>query len=436
MDMLASVFIYPTIWLAKILSTLSITLKKGSGTAIPGLFIEKYTPWVTQYYNNKFKEIIFISGTNGKTTTRALLAHIYETNGEKIVTNRGGANIFRGIASSLVLSTDIWGNVSSSTLILEVEEATLPKLTRYIKPDKLILTNIFRDQLDAYGEIDTTLEFFRKGIANCSDDLQIIINGDDQKLLSILKEGQNTTQFKLEDKARKPEFETTETVNINPLGEKMTASQIQMTDNSETQFVINKDNANFLVTTLLPGDYNIYNILASLCVALPKFDHRAIESVATFKPVFGRGEVIQVGKANLHLFLVKNPVGFDEVLHFIHQTNADKPVNICFIINDAIADGKDVSWLWDIKLEDFRVKQKVGKVLTSGERGLDMLLRLEYGGYNVKITDNINKIESLIEEISTQNADFYLLSTYTALLYTRKEIEKYTNLSSITAVGN
>jgi lipid II isoglutaminyl synthase (glutamine-hydrolysing) len=435
--MIVSLCIYPTVWLAKLLFYLSKSIKGGSGTSLPGLFIEKYIPWVLGYFDDKFDEIILITGTNGKTTTRALLAHIYEDNGVNIVTNRGGANIFRGIASSLVLDPQ-WRDTSRSrTLILEVEEATLPKLTKYIKPDKLVITNIFRDQLDAYGEIDSTLQFFKDAIAQSSHgkNLEIIINGDDHKLLTVVPKDTSVVLFGLSD-AHKPKYEKTDILHTVLTKSTVKAINIQSYQGNQSAFDLDIDSVSFSTSTQLPGTYNIYNILAAAAVAYPVFGDKISQSITTFKPVFGRGEQINIGDSLLHLFLVKNPAGFDEVLNFISKTNPDNAVNMSFLINDNIADGKDVSWLWDIDIETFVEKQPIGKIMTSGTRGLDMLLRLEYAGCDVKIDDNYDNIGEMIEVMSRQKKEYYVLCTYTALTATRSILEIYTRLSKITDAGN
>jgi lipid II isoglutaminyl synthase (glutamine-hydrolysing) len=434
--MLTSLLIYPTIWLSKILYRLTLLTKRGSGTSLPGLFIEKYIPWILGYFNGRFDEIIMITGTNGKTTTRALIAHIYEANDVNIVTNRGGANIFRGIASSLVLDVDILGRTKSKTLILEVEEATLPKLTKYIKPHKIVFTNIFRDQLDAYGEIDHTLDFFRKALENCNDNIEIIINQDDEKLLTILPPDKLVTLFGLGDSIQKPQYEKNNiAVSVDPYSIFL-ATDVKIGLNGGTDIEIQNAGNDYTINTLLPGNYNIYNVLAAIAVTFPKFDQNSFEPISHFQPVFGRGEEITVGSAKFYMHLVKNPAGFDEVLNFIRSTNQEQPINIAFLINDNIADGKDMSWLWDINIEDFILNQEIAKVYTSGQRGLDMMLRMEYGGANTSISNHYSNMENMVDEFSKSDKVYYILSTYTALLRARSIIEQYTTLTKITDSGN
>ncbi|MBC7472482.1 MAG: DUF1727 domain-containing protein [candidate division SR1 bacterium] len=434
--MLISILIYPTIWLSKILYRLTLLTKRGSGTSLPGLFVEKYIPWILGYFNGKFDEIIMVTGTNGKTTTRALIAHIYEANDVNIVTNRGGANIFRGIASSLMLDVDIWGRTKSKTLILEVEEATLPKLTMYIKPNKLIFTNIFRDQLDAYGEIDHTLDFFKNAIANCNKNLEIIINKDDTKLLTIIPPNKQVIFFGLGDDIQKPNYEKNNTIVDIRSHPAFFATKITSLSDNSTNIEVQNGANTYSINTLLPGNYNVYNVLAALAVTYHKFGRNAFEPISYFQPVFGRGEEIQVGKAKFCMHLVKNPAGFDEVLNHIRSTNQNSSISIAFLINDNIADGKDMSWLWDINIENFITNQKISQIHTSGQRGLDMMLRMEYAGAVVNIDNHYSNIENMIDDFSKHNKVYYILSTYTALLKARSILEQYTTLTKITDSGN
>lgn len=434
--MLTSILIYPTIWLSKILYRLTLLTKRGSGTSLPGLFIEKYIPWILGYFNSRFDEIIMVTGTNGKTTTRALIAHIYEANDVNIVTNRGGANIFRGIASSLVLDVDIWGRTKSKTLILEVEEATLPKLTKYIKPSKLIFTNIFRDQLDAYGEIDNTLNFFKDAITNCKNEFEIIINKDDSKLLTIVPTNKQVTLFGLGNNIQKPKYEKNDIITNIDTRSIFLATKITSLPNDGINIEVKDETNSYNINTLLPGNYNVYNVLAALAVTHTVFGKNTFEPISNFQPVFGRGEEIQVNKAKFCMHLVKNPAGFDEVLKHIRSTNETNPINIAFLINDNIADGKDMSWLWDINIENFILNQKVSQIYTSGQRGLDMMLRMEYAGAEVNIANHYNNIENMVDNFSKHDKVYYILSTYTALLKARGILEQYTTLTKITDSGN
>jgi lipid II isoglutaminyl synthase (glutamine-hydrolysing) len=430
--MLLQIAIIPLSWLVKILAFGSRLARKGSGTSISGLLVEKYFPWVIGYFEGKFEEVVYISGTNGKTTVRALAVRIYEENGVGVTSNIGGANIFRGIASSLILNTNWLGVPKNKVAILEVEEATLPRLTSYLKPTKLVLTNIFRDQLDAYGEIDATLGFFSRAIELAGPGLEIVANFDDKKLLNSIPEGSQITAFSVFDE-NKIGYEATETNTKLKIKNAFEAQNIE-SGAGNTKFNVNTKGKQLKITTLLPGNYNISNILAAAAIAYPRFKDGIVKSIANFLPVFGRGEEVLVGDNKIKLFLVKNPAGFDQVLEYI--SGDAEPKNIAFVINDNIADGKDVSWLWDIGLEKFAQKNKLEKLYTSGTRGLDMLLRLEYTGQKVIAENNYKTISELVEKLVDEDQTTYMLCTYTALLSLRKELARYVKMPKITDSGN
>jgi lipid II isoglutaminyl synthase (glutamine-hydrolysing) len=424
--------------LAKFLAYVSQKLGKGSGTALPGLIVERRFMDVLGPIADQFEEIILISGTNGKTTTRAILVDIYEKNGIAVCTNRGGANILRGIASSLLLNLDNKGKITSRVAILEVEEASLPKLVKYVSPDIVILTNIFRDQLDAYGEIDQTIGYFKQAlvIAQARKPLKLYINADDHKLLTAAQGFKGQIYgfgLNLPD-TKKPDYEDQSTQVATDYIAKFIGYNVR----SNSFQVATNDNLIHKLTTLLPGVYNQYNVMAAFLVGYLRFTVMAIQPIADFKPVFGRGEdiILENGK-KLQLFLIKNPAGFNQVLSWIKDSNTKKPsLNLAILINDNIADGRDVSWLWDSDLESFITAQPTKYFFTGGTRGADMLLRLEYAGLEAKTNQNLTNYERLLEKINSTGEDFIVLATYTALMDFRKILAIKSNLKQITEKGN
>ena len=423
-------------YLAKLLAFVSQVLKKGNGTALPGLIVERRFLDILEPIGQQFEEIIFISGTNGKTTTRAILVDIYEQNGVAVCTNRGGANILRGVASTLLLNLDYTGKSKTKVAILEVEEASMPKLSKYITPDKIILTNIFRDQLDAYGEIDQNIGYFKQSLALAQNKkpVKLYINADDQKLLTA------TSGFKGEiygfdlnlPATQKPDFESNTTQDID-----FTAHFTAYSVKANSFQVVTGDNVIHKLSTRLPGVYNLYNVLAAFIVGYEKFGVSTINPVVNFQPVFGRGENVELPNGKqLQLFLIKNPAGFNLVLDWINDSYSTQNINLAIMINDNIADGRDVSWLWDSDLETFVSTQSLNKILTSGSRGEDMLLRLQYAGAKLKPGDNVPNLTELYSQILDANQDFLVLCTYTALLDFRKILSNNIEMTQITQQGN
>jgi lipid II isoglutaminyl synthase (glutamine-hydrolysing) len=431
-------------YLSKILVFVLKTLRLGSGTTLPGLVFEKYYPAIPARLCRGVDKIILVTGTNGKTTTRSLLVKIFEDNGVSICTNLGGANIMRGIVSTMLANWNWKGQPKIKTMILEVEEATMPILTKYINPAQIVITNIFRDQLDAYGEIDQTLAFFKQSIEQTTSD--IIINTDDQKLLQILKGiNRNITGFGIEDKNIKMlDFEKSSCqIRIN-FDQQIIASKIthkNLIAHIETNWLEQKKlKNNFEIQTNLLGTYNIYNALAALACTFPIFEHNAVDCITKAQPVFGRGEKISYRNKEIWLFLVKNPAGMNQVCDLISTNFRGEKIKVSFLVNDKIADGKDVSWLWDCEFEEFVAINHKFEYCTSGTRGLDMLLRLEHAGAKVKLKNNFDNIEAMLDKnIYNFNADkekHIILATYTAILKVRKLIGERVKISNISDEGN
>ena len=425
------------VFLARALRFLAKLLRKGSGTSLPGLLIEKYYPQILKPLAQKYSTIILISGTNGKTTTRSILAHLFRSNNQKICTNSGGANIYRGLASSILFDFNLLQNKpNSDTLILEVEEATLPRLSQYLKANYLILTNVFRDQLDVYGEIEQTGKYFETAINNLTQksNLNLVFNAEDPQLVNLINRLDiskiNLAGFELKvDVSQKPKFEGNLQALI-PKYQLATADKIIL-DNNTSEFDFEYKNQKVHCELNLSGIYNIYNALGAMLVARDVLKLENFEALKSLTKVFGRGETVKIGSNTLQLFLVKNPAGFEQVLGSFKNRTKDK---LIILINDNIADGRDVSWLWDTNFERYyeNLQKSFESFKTGGSRGFDILLRLQMAGFDVKPEDNFQDLSQLQAQIKTStNAHFTICATYTALLEIRKLIGTEVSLAAI-----
>lgn len=409
----------------ELVSLASRALGKGKGTSISGIVVEKKIPWILKYFSNKYKKIILITGTNGKTTTRNLTTSIFKQAGYKTVSNLGGGNIYRGIATTFFKDLNFFLIPKSDIAIIEVEEATLPKLSKYLRADYLVLTNIFRDQLDVYAEIDKTLEFFDTSINNINllnSNATIIANADDNKLLESIKDISTTIGFSLAESSIDFERSSNNT-KLDNIYEATALSGL-------TNIAFNSSEVIDSIESSLEGEYNTYNILAAAAIAdLNGVDSKHIKTtIKNQNPAFGRGEEFLVNDKKIKLFLVKNPVGFDETLKLISNS---KDYSLGLAINDNTADGKDVSWLWDVDFERFvsnYSSRSKTSIYTSGSRGLDMLRRMQVAGLKVK-TDNNIAIEDLVSKLLDSEArNIYICATYTAIFEIRKSLEQYTSV--------
>ena len=277
---------------------------------------------------------------------------------------------------------------------------------------------------------------------------QIIANIDDQKLLTCLQNcSLPIVGFELDtDDANKPKFEESEIIFKPNFTTTFTAKNILIRNNLSHFIVEISDNSTqnqekITIESQLPGFFNLYNILAAISIAIPILGKNTSNFVADFGPVFGRGEIIKIKNNQVKLFLVKNPAGFEQVLELIgnkitQNKNISKQneLNLAFLINDKIADGRDLSWLWDVGFENFLANNKVNQILTGGIRGADMLLRLEMANWQAKISDNQNS-NQLIGTILDSQKDWIICATYTAMLEIRTKLGKHTKLKNIDSIG-
>jgi len=412
---------------------------KSKGTSAPGMLAMKICPdFIRQASLNNRKKIITVTGTNGKTTTTGLLAHIVEENGEKIIHNTEGANMLTGVATALVNH-----NCSASDyLIFESDEAYLRKLYDFLSADYLLVTNLFRDQLDRYGELDITFRKIKEAISK-NKNLKVIINADDPTLEGIAPDnekiyyGLSDIEFEYETENSKAPSENTACPKCSEplIYEKRFYAHIgHYKCSCGYERVIPKFNAKAKIfdsyselsleyngkietfTVNLPGLYNVYNALGAIAATLengisPDIIRKAFE---TYKSVFGRAQMTKINGVKTLIQLIKNPVGASEVIRQIQGFEKSK---LLIILNDDYADGRDVSWIWDADFE-FLANYKQ-KIFVSGYRAYDAALRLKYAGVDtslIEVEDDIKTAINKVCSITKQDETLLILPTYTALL--------------------
>lgn len=445
LDMLNHIF---AINIAKITSYLSKKLNIGSGTSLPGMLAQKISPGLLPFLVNQTKkEIIFVTGTNGKTTTSGLIASILKENNSKIAHNRKGANMLSGIITAICQSSNNVGTMNVDNCLLEIDEAYLPVITEMISPNIIALTNLFRDQLDRYGELDTTAKKIFSGIEKIKhkEKLTVTVNADDPITLKVAQKidctkvyygieniiySNNNTQYNSQSEL------ATCACGKNFKYKKNFYSHIGhfycecgnnrfIPDIIATNVEINVDFSDIsLVTPIgsfsfrlnLPGLYNVYNALCAVSIAVSlDIDSQAIiNGIENYSTVFGRSETLVIKDKQVLIQLIKNPVGATEVLKTISN---DPNAKIIIAINDNYADGRDVSWLWDAGFD--LLKSYNENIICSGTRAHDMAVRLKYADINPELIKTIPNIkEALLEGIKTTTTDqkLYILPTYTVLL--------------------
>lgn len=412
----------------------AIAQARGGGSALPGLFVEKIDKdFVSRTLSGLPRGVVLISGTNGKTTTTKMVVELLEGQGLRVFTNRTGSNFTRGVAAALLGEVDASGKLDADIAVLELDEAHAVHFVHAIKPQYSLLLNVMRDQLDRFGEIDKTAELLHTIAEHTSDG--IVINRDDPRLGSAAFTSSFNVPFR--------------SYSVAPSLLKLFPSDDAMRDESAARNHVSKidvDNTELLsvdkqhakisfagvpheVTLKLKGIYNVQNAVGA--VAMTRMicgdtldTARMLASLANVTPAFGRGESIKIDGDTCELVLVKNPSGFR--LSLASFPAADHATMIA--INDEYADGRDMSWLWDVDFDSLRDE---GVAMISGVRCYDMAVRLQYDEVEMK------HVEPLIHEALTQflsetkGQPKRIYCTYTAMLAIRKDLSKRTEVEVV-----
>ena len=454
---------YLILFLAKQVKTLLRLFNVSGGTALPGLLVEKvYSKIFDDIATNFSQKIIVISGTNGKTSTTNILSNIFENTEISVISNFSGSNLERGVISAYLDSLNNFGQFISpnSVLILEIDEGVLPQVAEKIKPAMIILLNLFRDQLDRYGEIENIrsrwMNTFAKDMFVKS---KLIVNADDFLLSDIAKSFQGeVSYFGIDDQLLSENTSNRITeISYCYCGKKIIhnllyyahigkwqcshcdnmrkqpdiiATNIQLS-NSGIRFNLKSNNDSRFFESSSIGLFSVYNAVAAFS-ALIKLGINLEYIHDSFKvnhQIFGRQESFIIKERKIKLFLVKNPAGLDQVIDaliqkkHINENQNQQKINLLFALNSRIEDGKDVSWIYDADFET--LTSGVGNLVVSGERLHDLALRFVIAGAsNFEVEQNIKKALSAIISKSEQGSDIYLLLTYSAMMDYRKYIAK------------
>lgn len=376
-------------------------LKLGAGATWPGEVALWIDPKLIKKLIPENSKVVIVAGTNGKTTTSKMIVSIL---GKSVIHNETGANLLNGIASVLISSK------KSDFYVFEVDEGVLPLLLKQITPTVLVLMNLFRDQLDRYGEVDSIAKKWLSALKGHAD-MQFVINGDDPHLAWI---GDSVTSnvhiFGIGDKSLYLEKiqHATDSIFCPNCGTKLKYEGVYFSHLGDYRclrchFAHPKSEINSHDwESPLPGVYNAYNTMAAgLATKILGFsDAQIVKGLKSFTPAFGRSE--KIGKTTI--LLSKNPTGFNESLRSV--LNSKNKGSLLLALNDRIPDGRDISWIWDV---DFEVLQKYGfPIYVSGDRVFDLALRLKYADVEYKLEENLDAN--------------WILATYSAMLDIRKKL--------------
>lgn len=403
---------------------------RGGGSALPGLFVEKIDPsFVRDTLAQLPKGVVLVSGTNGKTTTTKMVVELLESQGMRVFTNRTGSNFVRGVAAALLGEVEHDGKLHADIAVLELDEAHAVHFVKQIPPTYCLLLNVMRDQLDRFGEIDATARMLEK-IAVATTDT-VVLNREDPRVRAIASSlsAQNVVYFGLENDLRAKFPSDDDLHGTTTKSKELPDALVSLTKINNNEATFDIDGASFSTPLKLQGAYNIYNAAAALALtrAIVGSDidqPKLISTLAEIAPAFGRGETLLVNGQNLELVLVKNPSGFRLGLESFSPAGYATMI----AINDNYADGRDMSWLWDVDFESLREN---GVAEITGTRAYDMALRMQYDEVSVSHID-VSITRALTHFIAANSSTpKRVYCTYTAMLAVRRELAKITDVEVI-----
>jgi UDP-N-acetylmuramyl tripeptide synthase len=430
--------------LARAAGRLSRLAGRGGGTTLPGKILATIDPRALGTLAQRLPlGSALISATNGKTTTAAMTAEILGGR-IRLAHNRAGANLVSGVASALLAARD------AELGLFEVDEGALAEVARRVRPQAVSLGNLFRDQLDRYGELELVAERWRTAVAELDPAASAVVNADDPLLADIARGRPNVLRFGLDDpsvaRERLPHAADSKycrtcgapyayrAAYVGHLGDyrcpnchdqrpelDVAARSIELSGVDSVAFDLEAPAGRRRVSLPLPGLYNVYNALAaaSLSLVLGASLDEIEAGLGRFRAAFGRFERIPAGEKSVLLLLIKNPAGANEVVRTL--VSATGPKLAVVALNDNIADGRDVSWIWDVDFEP--LGDTIEHLVLTGGRGHELALRFKYGGVDPDRIEVIPDLERALDrglELTPMGAELVVLPTYTAMLALRR----------------
>jgi lipid II isoglutaminyl synthase (glutamine-hydrolysing) len=433
---------------ARTAARLSRLAGTGGGTTVPGKVLSLLDPDALDQLAQRLPlGSALVSATNGKTTTSAMVAEILSPR-VRLAHNTSGANLVSGVASTLLSAR------GAELGLFEVDEAALPEVVRRVRPRAVSLGNLFRDQLDRYGELEHVAEGWRSAMRDLPKDAVLIVNGDDPQVGDLAREHEKTLVFGLDDPRHAvPElqhaadskwcidcghpYEYT-AAYVGHLGDyrcpacghgrpplDVAARDVELQGLDGVVLTLVAPEGERRVRLAIPGLYNVYNALgaATLALALGAGLDDVVAGLERFSAAFGRFERIPVGARKLLVLLVKNPAGANEA---VRTLVAGGPPRLAVLaLNDEIADGRDVSWIWDVDWEPLLAR--LDRVLVTGERAAELGLRCKYAGFSedrIEVEPDLGRALDRGLELTPSGGELVVLPTYTAMLALRKIVSE------------
>jgi UDP-N-acetylmuramyl tripeptide synthase len=432
--------------IARAAAGLSRLIGAGGGTTVPGKVLSALHPTALDRLAERLpRGSALISATNGKTTTAAMAAEILAPK-FRLAHNASGANLVSGVTSALVSARN------AELGLFEVDEAAFPEVSRRVKPRAVALGNLFRDQLDRYGELELIAERWRAAVTELPEQASLVLNGDDPQVGSLARERPGATVFGVDDPRHAmpalPHAADSKwcvrcghpyeyaAAYVGHLGDyrcpncgdarpplDVAAREIELRGLDGADLTLFTPDGERRVSLSVPGLYNVYNALsaASLSLALGARLDEVVAGLERFGAAFGRFERIAVGDRRLLVLLVKNPAGANEAVRTL--VAGEPPKLAVLALNDGIADGRDVSWIWDVDWEPLLAGLE--RVVVTGDRAGEMALRCKYGGFDAGAIEVVTELDRALDrglELTPAGGELVVLPTYTAMLALRKTI--------------
>ncbi len=429
--------------LAKAAGRLSRLAGTGGGTTVPGKLLWKIDPGAIDRLARRLPlGSALVSGTNGKTTTTAMVAEILSRR-IRLAHNGSGANLVSGVASTL-LTADC-----AELGLFEVDEGALPEVARRVRPHSVCLCNLFRDQLDRYGELELIAERWRGAVRDLDESAALVVNGDDPQIGDLARERERVLVFGVDDPSQAvPALQHAAdskycvrcgtayrfaAAYVGHLGDyrcpacghgrpqlDVIARSVQLKGRTRASFELVTPRGERAVDLQMPGLYNVYNALAaaSLAYAVGAGLDDIKRGLESFTAAFGRFERVQVGGRSILMLLIKNPAGANEAIRTLLAGGS--PAVTLVALNDATADGKDVSWVWDVDFEP--LLEGLETLVATGDRAAELALRFKYGGLDEEAIEVVPDLGSALDrglELTPPGGELIVLPTYTAMLALR-----------------
>lgn len=447
---------------AKVTGVAIRRLGRGGGTAAPGLVAERIDPGlVTKIARRLPQGVVVVAGTNGKTTVARMLADIFTADGQRVAHNRSGSNLIRGVASALAGQAGLLGDPRADVGVIESDEAAFPEIVRRLRPSLIVLNNLFRDQLDRYGELDTIAAMWRPALESLPASATVVVNVDDPTLAAIT-EGLTARRIAFGLADENPRYlldaipHAADAKTCRACGHDLGYDRLYSAhlgawrcpgcgaarpalDFAGSDVVLHgvdslhvrvarpsSESIGIDLELAIPGLYNAYNAVAAAAAAssfgVP--ERAIVAALRGYRSAFGRIERVTYRGRTLTLALVKNPVGFNETLRMLTIATDGLTVPTLIAINDLTADGRDVSWLWDVDFE--LLADGAAPLYTTGIRGSDMANRLHYAGVSPTrihplLADLAAGLDAFVDALPEGGAG-YVLPTYTSLLGLRQAL--------------